>query len=211
MSTISVNGFSNFGRKTNVGISQVGVPNIVRIGNQIWTNTNLQTVRYRNGDPIPEVQNQTEWASLTTGAWCYYNNNPANGVIYGRLYNWFAVNDPRGLAPDGWRVPSSDDFLTLANFLGGTVSAGGAMKTTGTTYWNSPNTGATNSSGFSLRAGGNRNVPNFSGIGTLGVLWSSTTTTPGGAWRWGTSNTITSFTSASLNRVLGYYVRVIQN
>jgi hypothetical protein len=80
--------------------------NIVAIGNQEWTTSNLNVSKYRNGDIIPEVKDPKKWANLKTGAWCYYDNDPKNGAIYGKLYNWYAVNDPRGLAPEGFHVPS---------------------------------------------------------------------------------------------------------
>ena len=79
---------------------------------------NLDVSKYRNGDDIPQVTDATTWANLTTGAWCYYENNTANGTVYGKLYNWFAVNDPRGLAPSGWHIPSQAEWVTLQNCLG---------------------------------------------------------------------------------------------
>jgi uncharacterized protein (TIGR02145 family) len=85
----------------------------VKIGKKIQTTENLNVSRYRNGDIIPEVTDPTQWANLTTGAWCYYNNDPTNGSIYGKLYNWYAVNDPRGLAPEGWHIPSLDESYEL--------------------------------------------------------------------------------------------------
>jgi hypothetical protein len=91
----------------------------VKIGNQVWTKENLNVSKYRNGDIIPQVTNQTEWSNLTTGAWCYYENSTANGTTYGKLYNWYAVNDPRGLAPQGWHVSSNDEWTVLTTFLGG--------------------------------------------------------------------------------------------
>lgn len=80
---------------------------------------NLAVSRYRNGDEIPQVQDAAEWNRLTTGAWCYYENNSANGVTYGKLYNWYAVNDPRGLAPEGWHVPSDNEWQMLVEKTGG--------------------------------------------------------------------------------------------
>jgi uncharacterized protein (TIGR02145 family) len=80
---------------------------------------NLDVVTYRNGDIIPQVTDPSLWSSLTTGAWCYYNNDANNGGIYGKLYNWYAVNDPRGLAPEGWHVPTDEEWETLTNKLGG--------------------------------------------------------------------------------------------
>lgn len=91
---------------------------IVTIKKQFWMAENLNVDHYRNGDPIPEVQNNDEWNKLTTGAWCYYKNDPENGKRYGKLYNWHSVNDPRGLAPKGWHVPSKEEFETLRQNCG---------------------------------------------------------------------------------------------
>src|SRR5262245_42075520 len=82
----------------------------VKIGKQVWKIKNLNVSHYRNGDPIPQVKNNAKWAALTTGAWCWYNNDSANGAVYGKLYNWYAVNDPRGLAPEGWHIPSDGEW-----------------------------------------------------------------------------------------------------
>lgn len=129
--------------------------NTVKIGNQVWTKENLNVSKYRNGDIIPQVTDPTQWANLTTGAWCYYNNDPANGAIYGKLYNWYAVNDSRGLAPEGWHVPSDAEWTSLTTFLGGENVAGGKMKTLGgsqsdTSSWYY-DSGVTNSSNFSAK------------------------------------------------------------
>lgn len=126
----------------------------VTIGTQCWMKSNLNVSRYRNGDIIPQVTDPAVWSQLTTGAWCYYENNTANGTIYGKLYNWYAITDPRGLAPEGWHIPLNNEWDILSNYLGGDNIAGGKLKAT--TSWNSPNTGATNSSGFSALAGGRR-------------------------------------------------------
>ena len=99
----------------------------VQIGNQTWTKENLDVATYRNGDPIPEVQAASTWSTLTTGAWCYYANNTANGTTYGKLYNWYAVNDPRGLAPNGYHIPTDAEWTTLSTYLGGVPIAGGKM------------------------------------------------------------------------------------
>jgi uncharacterized protein (TIGR02145 family) len=147
----------------------------VTIGGQVWMQKNLNVCKYRNGDDIPQVQDPTLWANLTTGAWCYYENNTANGSIYGKLYNWYAVNDPRGLAPLGYHVPTDADWTTLTTFLGGTAVAGGKMKATGTSLWTSPNTAATNESGFTGLPGGSRNDVDglFGYVGNIGSWWSS--------------------------------------
>ena len=146
------------------------------IGDQTWTGCNLDVTNYQNGDPIPQVQDPTEWAALTTGAWCYYENDPLNGCTYGKLYNWYAVNDPRGLAPAGYHVPTDTDFTTLYTYLGGEAAAGGALKEAGLAHWIAPNTGATNTSGFTAFPGGVRNIPSgtFNLIGAYGLWWSAT-------------------------------------
>ncbi|MFM2213485.1 MAG: hypothetical protein RL427_748 [Bacteroidota bacterium] len=152
---------------------------LVTICNQTWTKTNLNVTHYRNGDIIPQVTDPTQWSSLTTGAWCYYANTTANGTTYGKLYNWYAVNDPRGLVPTGFHVPSNTEWDTLRDCLGGDALAGGAMKETGTTHWIA-NTDATNSSGFSGLPGGALYKSDlgvdgaFQGIGEYAYFWSST-------------------------------------
>lgn len=145
----------------------------VTIGGQVWMQKNLNVCKYRNGDDIPQVQDPTAWSFLTTGAWCYYENNTANGPVYGKLYNWYAVNDPRGLAPTGYHVPSDGEWTTLTTFLGGEGVAGGEMKST--TLWSAPNEGATDSSGFTaLPEGFRSNGGGFNFISIYGYWWSST-------------------------------------
>ena len=102
----------------------------VPIGTQVWMTKNLNVSRCRHGDPIPQVTNATQWAYLTTGVWCYYENNTNYGKICLKLYNWYAVNDTRGLAPQGWHVPSDAEWSTLITYLGGESIAGGKMKDT---------------------------------------------------------------------------------
>jgi len=156
---------------------------LITIGNQTWSSKNLDIATYRNGDPIPEVQDKTAWANLNTGAWCYYANNTSNGIIYGKLYNWYAVNDPRGLAPIGFHIPSDSEWTTLTTYLGGEPTAGGKMKEAGTSHWSSPNTGATNSSGFTGLPGGKRIYNgDFSDIGAFGSWWSSSESNSYYAW-----------------------------
>ena len=147
----------------------------VTIGKQTWMKKNLDVSRYRNGDVIPEVADLSTWVNLTTGAWCYYENKSDNGTTYGKLYNWYAVNDPRGLAPAGWHIPSDAEWTSLITFLNGTSVAGTAMKETGTSLWKSPNTGATNSSGLAGLPGGARYDNGlFQSMGFSGSWWSST-------------------------------------
>ena len=152
----------------------------VTIGAQHWMYRNLDVDHYRNGDSIPEVRDSATWANLKTGAWCYYNNDPSLSAIYGKLYNWYAVNDPRGLEPSGYHIPSDSEWTVLTTYLGGEYVAGGKLKSTGTIesgngLWYSLNTGATNESGFSALPGGRRNdISNYKIIGYFGYWWSAT-------------------------------------
>jgi uncharacterized protein (TIGR02145 family) len=146
----------------------------IQIGEQIWMTKNLNVSRYRNGDIIPQVTDMAQWRSLTTGAWCYYENDTANGKAYGKLYNWYAVNDPRGLAPVSWHIPTFAEFQVLQSYLGGSDVAGGKMKTT--TLWAPPNTGADNSSGFTAYPAAYRAATgqhDFYGLGLTACWWSS--------------------------------------
>jgi len=166
----------------------------VTIGTQTWMKRNLDVAYYRNGDPIPQVTDPTQWANLTTGAWCYYNNDPALGAIYGKLYNWYAVHDPRGLSPAGWHVPLDNEWKTLEMYLGMSqaqadiigwrgTNEGGKLKETGTSHWSSPNLGATNETGFTALGSGCRNeVSTFYTFGDLGYWWTSSENGTSYAW-----------------------------
>lgn len=142
------------------------------IGTQVWMVENLKTTKYNDGTPIPLVTDDTEWVNLPTPGYCWYKNDTANKAAYGALYNWYTVKTGN-LAPTGWQVPSDSDWSILATFLGG-ISAGASLKSTGTKYWRSPNTGATNSTGFSAVPGGCRNNDGaFKNIGYSGYWWST--------------------------------------
>jgi uncharacterized protein (TIGR02145 family) len=153
--------------------NQEGASNEVTIGKQVWMSENLNVDKFRNGDPIPEAKTDEEWKKAGENgqpAWCYYNNNPNNGDRYGKLYNWFAVNDPRGLAPEGYHIPTDAEWTLLTDHLGGTV--GTQMKST--SGW-LDNGNGTNESGFSgLPGGGRLFIGPFDGIGFIGYWWSST-------------------------------------
>lgn len=149
----------------------------VTISNQVWMTKNLDVSTYRNGDSIPEVADPAEWAHLITGAWCNYNNDTTSGNVYGKLYNWYAINDPRGLAPFGWHVASQNEWMTLINYLGGDNIAGGKLKETGLAHWDSPNGGASDFYGFAGLPGGFRDsTGRFVTIGKNGSWWSATQT-----------------------------------
>jgi uncharacterized protein (TIGR02145 family) len=167
------------------------VYNTVQVVNQCWTQSNLKTSRYRNGDAIPTGLSDAQWGSTSSGAYAIYNNDPVNDNLYGKLYNWYAVNDSRGLCPTGWHVPSDGEWTTLANHLGGSSVAGGSLKSTATQPapggWNAPNTGATNSSGFTAFPGGARELEGtFVSMGFHGAWWNSTDAGGGSAWTRGT-------------------------
>lgn len=189
----------------------------VTICNQVWATKNLNVSTYRNGDPIPQVTDPTQWANLTTGAWCYYNNDAANGPIYGKLYNWHAVNDSRGLAPTGWHVPTDIEWTTLTDCLGGESVAGGQMKATGTLeagtgLWSSPNTSATNSSGFTALPSGIRyNGGPFAPIGSTASWWSSTEILTNSAWNLILTQYSGGILTESNIKTYGYSVRCIKN
>jgi uncharacterized protein (TIGR02145 family) len=180
--TLTVSGTALTWKTSTAAVAAVFLPTIV-IGTQQWMKENLDVLTYRNGDVITQITNTTDWGNATTGAWCYYNNDPDNGAIYGKLYNWYAVNDSRGLAPQGWHIPTDAEWTTLGTLLGGDAAAGGKMKTTGITRWTSPNTSATNESGFSGLPGGVRGyLGTFVSVGTDGYWWSATEYNSSFAW-----------------------------
>ena len=145
----------------------------VKIGTQRWMVENLKTSRFRDGSAIVENISWAQVIQSKKSAWCYYNNDPQNNPTYGKLYNWYAVADPRGLCPVGWHVPTDKEFELLVNYLGGLNVAGGTMKAT--TLWKAPNIGADNSSGCAaLPAGFRDSVGTFDYLGHFGYFWSST-------------------------------------
>jgi uncharacterized protein (TIGR02145 family) len=148
---------------------------VVQIGTQVWMAENLKATKYRDASSIPNVSDGTQWISLTTGAYCNYNNIPAEGDTYGRLYNWYAVTDSHNMCPVGWHVPSDSEWTILTDYFGGTSVAGGKMKENCTTLWSSPNTGATNENGFSALPGGGRHSSDsmFFSVGVVGCWWPS--------------------------------------
>ena len=149
---------------------------IVTIGTQQWLGENLKVTHYRNGDPIPNITDDTQWGQLTNGAYCWYNNDIVNKSIYGALYNQYTISDAREISPTGWHVPTDVEWTTLITYLGGYSVAGGKLKETGTTHWQSPNTGATNDYGFTALPCGTRYKDGslFLFIGQSGYWWSST-------------------------------------
>jgi uncharacterized protein (TIGR02145 family) len=189
----------------------------VPICSQIWMGCNLNVERYRNGDLIPEVQDPNKWFSLTSGAWCYYNNDPLMGAIYGKFYNWYAVHDSRGLAPKGWHIPSDAEWTELSDCLGGLDVAGGKLKTDGTIedgdgLWYSPNTGANNETGFTALPSAYRNEKGtFGGLGFDCSWWTSSHLDTYDAWlRYIGYDKTNLFRNTSSKRT-GYSVRCIKD
>ena len=147
------------------------------IGKQVWMLKNLNMGNFRNGDSIPHVIDSALWVSINSdsiGGWCYYKNNPDSGKIYGKLYNWYVVNDPRGLAPAGWHVAGDSEWAVLSDFIGGDDIASAKLKESGTLHWLSPNEGVTNEWGFTALPAGSRSPEGtFSFIGFIGDWWTT--------------------------------------
>ena len=180
----------------------------VTIGEQVWTACNLDVSTYSDGTPIPQVQDPTQWANLTTGAWCYYFNTDTN--CYGKLYNWYAVTDPRGLAPAGYHIPTKTEWETLETYLGSTP--GGKLKQVGTTNWNSPNTYATNLYGFTALPSGVRDeLGTFTWEGDYGIWWTSTQSSTTNAWSYYTYNIGGGLPATTVKKVRGLAVRLIKD
>ncbi len=145
----------------------------VKIGNQVWMAENLRVTRYRNGDPIPRVEDDEKWMELKEGGYSFYMNFWYFGRVYGAIYNWHAVEDERGICPEGWRVPDDKDWRILSNYLGGNKEAGGKLKAS-SLRWMRPNEGGKDKTGFSALPGGYRHSNGtFYNIRRFGDFWSS--------------------------------------
>lgn len=164
-----------------IGAPAAAPPPSNTICGAVWSTTNLNVDHYRNGDPIPQVTDNAEWAALTTGAWCWYNNDSATyAATYGKLYNWYAISDPRGLAPAGWHIPTDTEWTTLVNCLGGDLLAGGPLKETGLVHWQTPNAGATNTTGYTALPYGRRGpAGEYADIFIAAHFWTATEYTSG--------------------------------
>lgn len=183
----------------------------VNICSQKWMEKNLDVTYYRNGDTISYVPG-SNWSTLTTGAWCYYDNDPSTNAVYGKLYNWYAVNDPRGLAPVGWHIPTDAEWTILETCLGGSSTAGGKMKFPGGN-WISPNTGATNSSFWAAFANGYRaNTGSFlNSIGYYVYYWTSTPLNSTDAWDRYLVNNLAIIGRTTQPKQFGFSVRCIRD
>ena len=186
----------------------------IKIGDQTWATTNLNVSRFRNGDEIPEAKTSKEWDKAGADgkpAWCYYDNDSANGKKYGKLYNWYAVTDVRDLAPKGWHVPTDAEWTILTDNLGGEEVAGTKIKSK--SGW-IENGNGTNTSGFAGLPGGYRTDDeefDFIGIGKSNGWWSSTESSATKAWHRGLIYILGSVGRNDNNKCMGYSVRCVKD
>jgi uncharacterized protein (TIGR02145 family) len=204
------NSITNYGTVTD---QEGNIYKTIFFGVQEWMAENLKTTIYQNGDPIPNVPNGSDWSNLSAGAWVNYDNNDQIECSLGKLYNWYTVNDSRNVCPTGWHIPSDDDWNYIINYFGtGNFGPGGKMKSAGTQFWLSPNTGATNQTGFSALPAGNRNSSgSFSGYGNYGYYWSTWSDHPSTRHRWELRNTQTILAPFNVGIKDGYSIRCIKN
>ena len=209
----------------NVPITDIdgNVYQTVRIGNQVWTAENLKVTHFRNGDPIPNVTDSTEWNGLTTSAYCAYNNDESVAEVYGYLYNAYAVNDTQNIAPAGWHVPSDDEWKDLEIFLGMAHNQadsigwrgeleGARLKEEGTAHWNPPNEEAYDDLGFTALPGGFRaGNAGFYGMGDNTNLWTSTEAANNRQWNRALNTNLPKISRRSFDKKNGFSVRLIKD
>lgn len=183
---------------TTVGDIDGNIYDIVVIGTQTWMKQNLNTSKFRNGDLIGSTTDNYYWSAQTSSQYCDYNNLTANSDIYGKLYNYFVVNDPRHICPLGWHVPSIAEWNTLSNYAGGETVAGKKLKETGISHWSAPNASATDEFGFTALPGGYRSETGaYWSINGYSCFWSGTESNTNTAWAWSLSYYENSVTTAS--------------
>jgi uncharacterized protein (TIGR02145 family) len=188
------------------------VYHMVTIGTQTWMVENLKTTKYNDGTPITLITDDAIWRTYSTPGYCWYNNNISNKDIYGALYNWFAVNTGK-LCPVGWHVPTDAEFTILFNYLGGFNVAAGKLKESGTTHWLTPNTGATNETGFTALPGECRNTSGPFDLtpGYYGYWWSSTELNYPQAFAINMTYTAGGVARGNYTELFGFSVRCIKN
>jgi uncharacterized protein (TIGR02145 family) len=185
--------------------------NMVTIGSQTWIAENLKTTRLNDGTLIPLTQSESEWSTLASSGYCWYNNDITNKTVYGALYNWYTVNTGK-LCPSGWHVPTDSEWSILTDFLGGLGYAGGKLKEAGTVHWNFPNEGATNESNFTALPGGSRNLAGqFCCMGNGGAWWSSTEYSPQDAYVRDLGYSYSDVKRGNFEKNYGISVRCIKN
>jgi uncharacterized protein (TIGR02145 family) len=182
---------------------------VVKIGTQTWMAENLKSTKYNDGNVVPNVTDGTAWSTLSTPAYCWYNNDAATYKdTYGALYNWYTVITGK-LCPTGWKAPSDVDWTTLTNYLGGESLAGDKLREIGTAHWSDPNTGATNETGFTARPAGYRGVSGaFGSFGACDFLWSATLNNSNVWYRY-LGNNISSVNRGDDSKTVGFSVRCL--
>jgi uncharacterized protein (TIGR02145 family) len=196
---------------TSVSDIDGNVYKIVTIGSQTWMAENLKTTKLYDGMSIPNKTIVSFWPNFTTFAYCWYDNDTiVNKNVYGALYNWYTVLTGK-LCPQGWHIPSEEEWTTLSTYLGGLNSAGGKLKEIGTTHWNSPNSDATNETGFTALPGGLiYNGGSFTQIGYEAIWWSSTESVNSTAWYWQVNNDF-NLQNGKYPEEGGFSIRCIKN
>ena len=183
----------------------------VVIGTQVWMAENLKTTKYIDGTDIPNVTDISEWSTLTSGAYCWYNNDLSNKKSYGALYNWYAVNSDI-LCPTGWHMPTNAQWMILTTYLGGESVAGGKLKEIGTAHWRSPNSGATNETKFTALPGGIlHSEVSFINITKNTYWWSKDEALPEDAWSEVISFDKSALTIGTMYKNMGGSVRCLRN
>ena len=198
------------GDGNNYPVIQIGTG---KCSPQIWMAENLKTTKFKDGTtPIPNVTENAAWGVLSAPAYCCYNNETAYKTIYGALYNWYTVSTGN-LCPTGWHVPTDAEWTTLTTyFLGGESVAGGKLKETGTFHWTSPNTGATNETGFTALPGGYRSPDGgFCCTGIYGKWWSASEPDASNAWVRYLGNSSSDISRSLFNKNYGLSVRCLKN
>ena len=199
----------------------------IQIGEQLWMAENLKVTHYNNGDSISTGYSNSEWADLDeteTGAYAIYNDDPSNAETYGNIYNWYSVDDGRGTCPEDWHIPTDEEIKELEVYLGMSESEanswgwrgtneGGKRKEAGTEHWASPNTGATNESGFTAFPGGSRfyNDGIYQNMGGLGYFWFSSEDDSNYAWSRLLSYNFSGIHRGSYNKRSGFSVRCMRD
>jgi uncharacterized protein (TIGR02145 family) len=183
----------------------------IKIGTQVWMVENLKTTKFRDGTSIRNVTDHYSWVQMNYGAYCDYNNDEGIGETYGHLYNYYAVTDRRNIAPEGWHVPSDNEFVILITYLGGQSVAGGKLKETGNAHWVGPNIGATNVTGFNAIPGGARNSDGFQLLGLKSGYWTTTDAGDGEAWIRYAAYYSSALNAKNLSKLNGNSIRCVKD
>jgi uncharacterized protein (TIGR02145 family) len=206
---------SNDGQNATVTDVEGNVYQTVKIGTQIWMAENLRVTKYRDGSPIPKVTDQNAWSTLSTGAYCDYNNDIDTGAAYGRIYNYFAVADARKLCPEGWHIPTKEEWETLINNLGGSRPANQKLREAGHAHWGRKGrTVGNNESGFALLPGGERWVQasrGFEQIGGQSTLWTASAKNDDSSRAWAVHINDVEAMAIPWPRGCGGYVRCLKD